>query len=205
MPHQLTKEDLANLERAMREAGAPVVGEFRPGASSERLDDAAEEIGLPLPPQLRLWWEWHDGVAVGESGAVEPLYPQGPQMLSLREALETYRSYREAAKRSADPALAPPWDHPDHLFRPFWVPILSASHAAIFVCDASDGATCPVLCIDPQYEEVAAPQTASLGELVTWIRQAYEAGVWWRDADGVWHWRQDRVPPERQESAPDLF
>jgi hypothetical protein len=74
----------------------------------------------------------------------------------------------------------------------------------ISVCDASDGDASPIVVVDPQYEG-PEPQAASLGDLVTWIRDAYEAGVWWRDADGVWHWRKDRIPTERVRAAPAFF
>jgi cell wall assembly regulator SMI1 len=106
MPHRLTHEDLASLERAMRDAGAQVADEFRPGASHDTLDAAAEEFGFPLSHELRVWWEWHDGVVGGaEAGVGAPLYPQGPQMLPLEEALKSHRSWRERVRRAADPSL----------------------------------------------------------------------------------------------------
>jgi hypothetical protein len=195
MPHQLTQQDLVGLERAMREAGAPVADAFRPGASKEMLDLAAAEFGFALPAELRTWWQWHDGVIDGaEAGVGEPLYPQGPQMLPLDEAVKSYRSWRDRVRRAAKAELPFPFDHPDHLFRPTWVPILSEEHPAILVCDASEQELSPVVTIDAMYEG-PEPHTASLGDLITCIRDAYDARVWSKDPSGDWHWHKERLPP----------
>jgi len=195
MPHRLTEQDLLDLERAMREAGAPVANTFRPGASEEKLDLAAAEFGVALPAELRLWWQWHDGVIGGaEAGVGKPLYPEGPQMLPIDEAVKSYRSWRDRAKRGTKPDLPFPLDHPDHMFSPTFVPILGTRYGAILVCDASDRDIAPVVTIDPMYEG-PEPTSKSLGDAVTWISNAYEAGVWSRDASADWHWHKERLPP----------
>ena len=124
-------------------------------------------------------------------------------MLSLGEAVKAYRSWRGMARETARPDLPFPLDDPDHRFRPSWVPILDPMRAAIYVCDAAEHEASPVWCIDAMYEE-PWQQMDSLGQLVTWIREAYEAGVWSEDPSGVWRWHKERMPPERIR-ATDLF
>ena len=56
---------LDRLEAAWREQGAPIADHLAPGATEEELSQWEAESGARLPPELRIWWGWHNG-AVGQ-------------------------------------------------------------------------------------------------------------------------------------------
>lgn len=109
---------LSELEALIAEAdGHPVV--MRPGASPEAIAAAAEQLGLDaLPPELEVWFAWHDGQDRESKGRFKPGYDNRP--LSLEEMTQAWLA------ATSDPEHVPP-------VRPSQLPLLETKNGFIAV------------------------------------------------------------------------
>ena len=190
---RLTKTQLIKLESILAAQDAPVVQHLQPGASSTALTTVEGFLGMPVPDELRQWWEWHDGTDIqpherAEKGLVGPLF----QILSTARAIEFSRKLRGFAVEDAA-------DDPDELWGSTWIAIGSQGRVAC-ECNVEKSAPVPVLNVD--YHKVDRPgETAahSLGEMVSWWIEALESGAWRYDPEhDRWDRHEELIPRERE-------
>ncbi|MGC3861231.1 SMI1/KNR4 family protein [Micromonospora chersina] len=74
---------------------------LRPPASEADLSAAQEEIGQPLPPDLRAWWSYADGSHSGLEVDGGWLIPPGFVPYPIAEALQSRRLWMEVARKVA--------------------------------------------------------------------------------------------------------
>jgi cell wall assembly regulator SMI1 len=192
---RLDTDQLEQLERMLAEQHAPVVRRFRPPASQEALAMVETYLGLPLPEELRQWWEWHDGTDVeAPELAVEGSIGPGFRFQSTTRAVESSRRSR------ADAEVVVPED-PDSSWASSWVAIGSGGRVA---CECRVEPDAPVPVLDVDYHKAAYPGVVaarSLGEMVRWWIEAIESGAWRFDVDAnQWQSHEELMPPERERS-----
>jgi cell wall assembly regulator SMI1 len=174
------------FEAALRDQGVPIDDWSNPGLSADEIVRVVEPLGLRLPDEARVWWEWRDGASPGGRDRV---FGPGKNCLSVEAAVAQYRQSRSVAEKSIEPDL-PPLDDPDFLWNPAWLPIVGPGLLIVLDCSASEpSGPVPVRFIDwqAQPEEFAQVQARSFGEMVGWWLRALETGAWrWRRSEQEW-------------------
>ena len=190
---RLSPKELEHLERLLVGQRAPVVERFQRPASQEVLAEVEAHLGLPLPDELRQWWEWHDGTDIKpHERAVRGLI--GPSFLFLRteRAIKVTRECRIDAED-----IAP--EDPDSVWGATWLAI--GSHGKV-ACQCAVAASDPVPILNVDYHHVDVPGTIaahSFGEMVRWWIEALESGAWiYEPEHDWWERREELVPPERE-------
>lgn len=192
---------LAALERRWRDQGWAAVAWLRPGLSDEELDAATTPLGLKLPPEARLWWSWHDGVALPDDVTRDQLVFGGPGFvyLSLSAAVRRYEMMRDIAKTlvESDPNAMTQ----DELWHPQWFPVTVAAYGAVVACDCGDpGAErTPIRPVDWASQLAGPIKARSFGEMVTWWLDAIDQGAWWYEpAEERWNRDYTALDPRRE-------
>lgn len=141
--------------------GAPLVDLLQPGLTEAEMDDRTRPLGVTLPDEARLWWGWHDGVAVEH-------YGNDPQ--------------REIAVKAAGSGGYPPdWGDPDYWWHPQWFPITESISGSTVACDCSvrPGEPTPIRAVSwGTKEDSDVPVARSFGEMVEWWLEAFDTGAW---------------------------
>src|SRR4051812_323503 len=164
------------LEQQWRVQDLPVVGRLRPGLSEQAQNALVEPVGIHLPIEARRWWGWHDGANPGGLAIEREIGPGFP-FLTLEEAVDAYRRYREAAAES---------DEPDYWWRPSWFPITDRRGAVRCDCDVASGEPAPIYWAyshDHDRDGLTRPRARSFGEVVTWWIDALQRRLWEFDRD----------------------
>ena len=68
----LDRHLLGELEVRWRAQEAPILERLTPGLSVEEIDAVTAPLGVRLPAEARLWWQWHNGVP-GAKGSLRVL------------------------------------------------------------------------------------------------------------------------------------
>jgi cell wall assembly regulator SMI1 len=188
-------DQLGKLERLLAEQKAPVVERLRPPASAGAFGEIESDFGLPLPDELALWWEWHDGTDVkpheqAAKASIGPLF----EFLGAEEALRVTRESRELA-HEIDAVK------PEVYWGRTWLAIGSDGRVA---CDIAIRSDAIVSILDVDYHKADRPGAVvarSFGEMVRWWIQALEAGAWrFDEEDGRWVRTYELIPPERDQT-----
>jgi hypothetical protein len=171
---------LEELERQLRQYGAPVVDAFRVGAPAERVRGELEADGLRAHEDLVAWWGWHDG-ATGRD--VDPDYAGpgiffGPETIligpwhamSLADALRIRRWYRAEGRMEG------------------WVPVLQFEGQPVLCADPSPDGDAPLYIVDEGVLAGSPPQFASLADFVRTVLRLFDEGL------VVRHPEHERVP-----------
>jgi cell wall assembly regulator SMI1 len=187
---------LARLGHAWDAAGAPVGHLARPGLAGAEIDDLLLPLGLRLPIEARMWWEWHDGTDLDESVTSIEGHLLGPvhRLLSLRDAVNAYNSACELADEAASlSGMAPQewWDRS-------WLPVVSTLHDSLFAVDCSVplGHVTPVRVVEPADEDRLIMRAPSMTEVVSSWADAIASGGWAYDRDEKrWTIDESRLDP----------
>ncbi|HEY7933172.1 MAG TPA: SMI1/KNR4 family protein [Solirubrobacteraceae bacterium] len=173
-------------EELLRAQGVPVDEWLNPGLTKEEMDTKAASIGLTLPTEARVWWEWHDGESRdSRESALGPFKP----FLPLDVAIEQYMMSRDVAMKAAEPDN-PPLDDPDFLWPPVWLPIGGdGGHPVVIDCSVAEGEPTPLWAVmwAAAVEDRAELASPSLGQMVAWRIEALENGAWkWDPETSYW-------------------
>lgn len=192
---RLNIDQLAELERLLVNQEAPVVRRFQPPASTEALAALESYLGVPLPDELREWWNWHNGTDVdGNEQMVQSSIGPIFFALSTSGAVETSRELRVGAERDAP-------EDPDSLWASSWIAIGPQGRVA---CECNIPADAPVPVLDVDYHKAAYPGAVvchSLGRMVRWWIEALESGAWRYDRErSRWERIFELIPPERDQA-----
>lgn len=193
MPKPLERVDgfsgvLSRLESLWRGVDAPILDALQPGLASEQIDKLLRDAGFEssLPPVIRAWFAWHNGVAHGtppHEGWVLAARYFNP----LEMSLTAYADQRAFAQESFERGFAQSADE-DYDHR--WLPLFGTAKDHVFV--ACDG-TGAVGCYNP--EEPTRPNpTLTLTDLLDfWLEGATSGLYTWDPAAQVWQVDGGRV------------
>jgi cell wall assembly regulator SMI1 len=176
------KAALVHLERGWEAVGAPVRRCARPGLTSAEIDELMAPLGLRLPVEARLWWQWHNGteqdltVTSIEGNLMGPVH----RFLRLEEAIVTYRYACELADEAADMSGMAPQEWWDRA----WFPVVSTIHDSLVSIDCSvpEGEVSPVRSVEAPDEDRLVIRAPSLTDVVLWWGEAMQSGGWTYDA-----------------------
>ncbi len=181
---------LDELERRLRDFGAPVVEHLLPGRAATEVGEVLGRYGLEAPAELTTLWGWHDGTA---SERYEDTRLVGHwHVMSLEQAADTHALHREIYDDPrSDPAGYPQGWFPTLLY---W----DGPFAAVD-CRGRVPGERPLYVVDPQSDLPAdppTPQFASVRDLVETLVRFFDLGVVVRDDHGGASVPWERVPDE---------
>jgi hypothetical protein len=166
---------LDELERRLRDFGAPVVERLRPGLTSSAIAGELRQHDLEAPVELRTLWGWHDGTD-------SDLYRDnrlvgGWHLLRLDQAVEHHRVHREIYD---DPSIGLAG------YPRGWFPTLVYTNGpfAAIDCTGDTEGERPLYVVDPHGELPAdppTPQFGSLRQLVEILVRFFDDGLVVRD------------------------
>lgn len=93
-PEELSPELLERFRAALHSAGAPLGNLVEPGLTDEQIDQVAIELGVRVPPELRVLWRWGQPSEAG--GAQEGGWDINPrfELWPPPSAITATRNYR---------------------------------------------------------------------------------------------------------------
>ncbi len=154
------------------------MGAFRPGARPDLVRSVLSAEGIAAHGDIVAWWSWHDGVNVSDappvfSGAGVFLRPENTlvedwHVLSLADAVRTYRWFRASYAEGGAPDLLPGG----------WFPILVTGAKPVMWIDCGAGADAPApLYVDEHLPQPTGPLFDSLADFVGTIIRAFDDGL----------------------------
>jgi hypothetical protein len=162
---KLLVDQLEGLRAQWVRLGAPIERLLRPGLEEAEMDSMAAAHNLRLPPELRIWWNWHDGTADGPDEE-RSIGPGSYVFLSLAEALEAYEQNRQIHH--------PEPDMGDMFWHDSWLPFMNQQAQRLYVdCDRlSQIGDSPIRLVSWEWEDFDVDRANSLGHAVsmwTWL------------------------------------
>ena len=174
----------------------PFADAWRPGLTEEELAAVEDELGTALPPELRTWWSWHDGLGLvslhGRHG-VTAVNGVDIEAWPAHVALDRTRTYREIMARVPGTT----WVASER-----WLQIGGRGNGDMVLADLQptpDGASKIRSAWLRDVNDPPPPGAPSLGALVTWWTEALDARVHtWDRAAGRWVRDLEAVPEDRR-------
>jgi cell wall assembly regulator SMI1 len=128
-------------------------------------------MGQAIPPELRTWWQWHDGVQRVGEGTYGPESIMGPRwdFLSSTEAVKDRQQQLD-------------WGN--YWWEPSWLTVGRQDANALFVdCrDVTEVGTVPVRGYDHTPDDVFTPRAGCFTAAVTLWTELIEQGIYhWVD------------------------
>lgn len=187
---------LQGLEALWRAQAAPIAEHLAAGATAEHFAHIEERLGGPLPPELRTWWAWHDGVQRLQPGlrfGKESII--GPGHWEFLSSTEALAERDERVAWMPTPAKdGPDWDGG---WRPEWIPFLTMGGNILFVDyrQVTPHGTAPVRCHAHTPDDVFTPDAGSLEQAVrTWTYLLAEEYYRWDPGTQSWFDRHTDIP-----------
>ncbi len=83
---------LAALEEAITRAYAPAAAQLNAGASDQAIQETEQQLGFPLPNQVKALYRWKDGMNIGQEIPFKAHFTSSfGYFASMAEAVETYQ------------------------------------------------------------------------------------------------------------------
>jgi hypothetical protein len=197
----LTPDLLERLEFLWRTQQAPVADRLQPGLSEAALDELTSPVGIRLPTEARMWWQWHNGAAPDLSLAARRELGPGFAFLPLEEAVVLVERLRTMAQQVWAPEGQ---EAVDYWWRPTWFPITERRGAVRLDCAVPDGEPCPVYWAyshDHDADGLTTPKVTSLGTMIGWWIEALENGAWrYNTENSRWQYHPELIDAERERS-----
>lgn len=202
MALSVTDRLLRELELRWRRHGLPVAHRLNAGLKLEEMTQLASRAGVTLPAECRCWWRWHDGInRKGARGVRDAqITASGFSALSLGEAIWATEEKRQHAVEAAGTDAHLMWE-------PSWLAFAvdAGGGVAAFECADPAAAMTPIHVVDwhrSTPERFRTPVSASLGEVVNWWIEAFDAGGYFRaDSDELLRARPELIPAARIETS----
>jgi len=161
------------------------VESWNPGLTNDAIDEIGNRFGVPLPPDARAVWAWHNGTFVTAQQTVIPTF--GSSIFHDLETAITHGARILEARNAGDENL-----HPDSR----WVTLARSSMSAIIditdpLLDTSD-----VLVSDPMSDPRSYP-IVTTSERIAWWNWAIENEVWMVGTDGLWRQNAANYPSDK--------
>ena len=177
---------LETMEGAWREEDAPIVPLLRPGLTDEQIDDLCQPLGLAVPLELRVWWNWHDGADLPSNGnGAHRAINSWSEFLPLASALELCQRKRQWF----------PVDGDEPYWKESWLPFSHAGGPDTLFVDCArivHPDTAPVRVQDHDWQRVEVDAANSLTHAVALWSWVAQSGIrrWDSEAD-LPHWELD--------------
>jgi cell wall assembly regulator SMI1 len=191
---------LKSYEERLRRQGLGVDQWTRLGITTDVMEEILAPLGLRLPIEARVWWEWHDGSTYG---GWEKVLGPGNVCLSLEESVKKYQQCRIEAEELVVPDC-PPLDDPDFRWNPAWLPVCGdPGHPVVIDCSVAEGEPTPIRFIDWQnVDGFFKPRAVSFGQMVSWWIRAIDSGAWrWNPERDRWD-RHDELRDDEFKNNP---
>lgn len=149
---------------------------------------------MRLPPELRVWWGWHNGAAGQPPGGVPYSRTIGPgwwEFLSLEDSTAA-RSWRLGMNWRTYPGHPADWQRD---WADPWLPVVTMDDQCLFVdCSAvTPAGHVPVL--DWRSDDVFTPSAVSFSQLIDLWVFVLEADLFrWSHEIGNWSHRDEDIP-----------
>lgn len=185
MPTTLTLDLLRELESRWHRLGATeLLANPRPGLSDHEMDELTQRFGFTLPPELRTWFRWRDGI----DHAWLPWW----KSMSLHFSLETETQiFRDVALMVREDPYVPS----EVEWQQSWFAWAYADGHALFIDTAEQGPTSTVSRWVKDNEPVPSI-SPSLGDVVTEAISLIDCGRFvWRPGRGFDRNDAVEVPP----------
>lgn len=189
------------LEQQWRRLGAPIASNLRAGLSARDIDRLAAPSGLTIPPELRIWWAWHDGAAPA-AGAPRDSATIGPgrlTFLGLQESLDAAAWNRSVHAKSDDMGSV--------YWRDTWLPILIRDATRVYVdcSEATPLGYSPLRVVVwewAQFNVVRAPSLTAAVHLWAQLLEDdhYRIAALPRDGSPVWEYDYGGLPMDARMS-----
>lgn len=158
-------DEFEGLKAEWARLEAPIEHLLRPGLAEDEMDEMAAAHNLRLPPELRIWWNWHNGAAEG-SDQERSIGPGGYVFLSLAETLKAYEENRQI--HQPDPDMV------DTFWRDSWVPFMNQDAQRLYVdCERlGEFGDSPIRLVSWEWDTFETDRAMSLGHAVsmwTWL------------------------------------
>jgi hypothetical protein len=168
---------LEELEVTLAAAGVPV-NLFRPGIGSAEVRNRFRSIDRDVPDEVVVWFQWHDGTAMSDSGRMIPILPVFEHW-TLDMVIGNIRN----------PRL--PYGHEPWEWNPEWIQLTGDNHGmAVNVAKSSDEAPLVRALVDDgpvTQGETGANQVVSLCTPVAWwIEAVNNAAIQWDRENNWW-------------------
>jgi hypothetical protein len=186
---------LARFDRCLSDQRLPWLASRRPSRPDAEITQLATSAGIQLPPELRLWWSWFNGVSTDERVEITPVM----EALALETAILGRADMQAGA---AELAASSGRDEPrarsaERLWLSSLLPLFGTGGDATIAADAGVGPATPLHMVWWQDGDHPVVMVApSLGDAVhRWV-EMYEAGYYrWDVEEGDWDFRALRVRP----------
>jgi hypothetical protein len=186
---------MARLDEIWRAQDAPVAHYAAPGLTDGEMDALAATAGMVIPPELRLWWGWHNGTIEAPDEEIEADTACCYWNLITLEAAITLREIQlEMPRYPDDPVLAGCY------WRDSWLPVSGAGNSLTYVDTAriSSGGLTPVFRTDAMWEAgwdvpVASSFTAAAATIARVIEEGNFA---WSRAAHSWLVLDEELPDD---------
>lgn len=186
MPIRLSRELLDALTNRLAQFQPWETAKLGPDLSAPELERAIAATGLHLSAEARLWWSWRGARTEPNAPWIGALRALSPQQ-AVREYAMSRDIYAEGA------------DSEDEQWPPELLPFMRSAGGNLlcFTCVPRENST---ITRWSDRDSIRPPLTApSLGEVVTWWIESFDAGVMAFDPQShrLTDFHFDRVPPER--------
>ncbi len=176
---------LNELEAAWRRCGAPIADALAPGLNSDEIDALTKSAELTVPPGLKLWWGWHNGIDPGCDDPAASDTGMAYNLISLQQALEIRAMHLDVCGEPYNEETA------DVYWRTSWLPFAGPGKDLLFVDTASPAAT-PVREKNWIWEELLTVRAFTLTEVAeAWLHVVARGWVFWVPDAGAWDMRPD--------------
>jgi hypothetical protein len=172
----LDQDLLTELERRLSDQDVLAIGSAAPALAEAEMDATLATIGLAVPIEAHVLWQWHDGALHHDRRGAAELAPSR-NWLSLVESLTLREQILEM--NTDDPEVA------ETVWSSRWLPVIDSVPMVGLDIGVGHESPCSVWLQDLQGPPVL--ELASLGDLVALWIEALNRGVWlWDREDGAW-------------------
>jgi hypothetical protein len=187
---------LARFDRCLSDQRLPWLASRRPSRPDAEITQLATSAGIQLPPELRLWWSWFNGVSTDERVEITPVM----EALALETAILGRADMQAGA---AELAASSGRDEPrarnaERLLPSSFLPLFGTGGDATIAADAGVGPATPLHMVWWQDGDHPVVMVApSLGDAVhRWV-EMYEAGYYrWDVEEGDWDFERFGSVPQ---------
>lgn len=126
---QALRQELTLLGEQWVRLGAPISDVLAPGISPVEVDALTEPLGLRVPVELKVLWEWHNGSQAEPRGADDySIGHGGYEFLSVQDALQQYLGNRQSFAEPEEPDLLP-----QMFWHTSWLPFMMQQAQRLYV------------------------------------------------------------------------
>lgn len=187
----LTRALLDEFAERCEECGDRLRWRLAPPPSDGEVQTRLEELGVQVPPEVRTWWGWHNGIVPGESLLIAG---SALRLASVDVAIQATLLQREIAE-----SVEIDWPRS-------WLVLLPDLGGDLVVVETDHNASTrcsPIYFVMQEGPEpqLLTPQAPSIGTMVRWWIAAIDSGAYVFDhSKNRWVRHYERLDPARADT-----